>query len=65
MTNICKVDMAMLTNQQNCLHIKHLSFDLKNTYPVYKFEKHRVALSCLRCSAHKLMIEEGRYGNID
>ena len=24
-----------------------------------------MALSCLRCSAHKLMIEEGRYGNID
>ena len=28
-------------------------------------EKHRVALSRLRCSAHKLMIEEGRYRNID
>ena len=27
--------------------------------------KHRVALSRLRCSAHKLIIEEGRYRNIE
>ena len=30
-----------------------------------KNEKHRVALSRLRCSAHKLAIEEGRYRNIE
>ena len=28
-------------------------------------EKHRVALSRFRCSAHKLMIEEERYRNIE
>ena len=28
-------------------------------------EKHRLNLSRLRCSAHKLMIEEGIYRNID
>ena len=27
--------------------------------------KHMTALSCFRCSAHKLNIEEGRYRNID
>lgn len=30
-----------------------------------QIEKHRVALTRLRCSAHNLMIEEGRYRSID
>ena len=47
---------------------------LKCLNKVFNFEKylscikvdcHRVALTRLRCSAHKLMIEEGRYRNIE
>ena len=48
--------------------------NLKGVNKVFSFEKYiscinigtlRVALSTFRCSAHKLMIEEGRYRNIE
>ena len=44
---------------------------LKNEFVVEKYitcvtnDKHRIALTRLRCSAHKLAIEEGRFRNID
>ena len=47
---------------------------LKGVNKVFSFEKyiscinietHRVALCTFRCSAHKLMMEEGRYRNIE
>ena len=28
-------------------------------------KKHKIALSRLRCSAHKLMVEEGKFRNIE
>ena len=36
-------------------------FKLEKYISCVDIEKHRVALSRLRCSAHKLIIEEGRY----
>ena len=47
---------------------------IKSLYKVLEFEKYlicidvdryRIALSSFRCSAHKLLIEEGRYRNIE
>ena len=40
-------------------------FKLEKYISCIDIEKHRVALSRLRCSAHKLMIEEGRYRGVE
>ena len=40
-------------------------FNFEKYISCIRNEKHRVALSRFRCSAHKLMIEEGRYRNIE
>ena len=40
-------------------------FNFENYISCIRIEKYRVALSRFRCSAHRLMIEEGRYRNIE
>ena len=40
-------------------------FGYKNYLNCIKNDKHRISLTRLRCSAHKLAIEEGRFGNIE
>ena len=43
---------------------KIFSFEIRVYISFISIETHMVALSRFRCSAHKLMIEEGRYRNI-
>ena len=40
-------------------------FNLEKYITIIDIDKHRTALSRLRCSAHKLMIEEGRFRGIE
>ena len=40
-------------------------FKLENYITSIDIDKHRIALSRLRCSAHKLVIEEGRFRGIE
>ena len=40
-------------------------FKLEKYITIIDIGKHRTALSRLRCSAHKLMIEEGRFRGIE
>ena len=39
-------------------------FDFEKYLSCIKIDSHRIALTRFRCSAHKLMIEEGRFRNI-
>ena len=50
------------------LHVYNLiknNFGFENYLLCIKNIKHRIALTRMRCSTHKLLIEEGRYRNIE
>ena len=55
-----KADVYCMTKSDKNLEIENLKY-----ITVVKNNCHRIALTRIRCSAHKLMIEEGRYRNID
>ena len=63
----CKVWYSELaqSNKLDTFKTVNKVFNFENYISCIRIEKHRVALSRFRCSAHKLMIEEGRYRNIE
>ena len=48
-----------------CMIKSDNNLEIEKYITVVKNNCHRIALTRIRCSAHKLMIEEGRYRNID
>ena len=52
------------SNKLDTLNGVNKVFSFEKYISCINIETHRVALSRFRCSAHKLMIEEGRYRNI-
>ena len=56
-----------LNNSSKLETLKSLNkvFDLEKYLSCIKIDNHRIALTRFRCSAHKLLIEEGRFRNID
>ena len=63
----CQVWYSELAQSNNLDTFKTVNtvFNFDQYISCISIEKHRVALSRFRCSAHKLMIEEGRYRNIE
>ena len=54
-----------LSSKLDILKTLNKCFNFEKYLSCLNIEKHRIALTRFRCSAHKLMIEEGRYRNID
>ena len=48
-----------------CMIKSNNNLEIEKYITVVKNNCHRITLTRIRCSAHKLMIEEGRYRNID
>lgn len=56
---------VQLTSKMAIFKITTKHFQLEKYITSVNIDKHRISLSRFRCSAHKLMIEEGRFRGID
>ena len=53
------------TSKLETLKFLNKAFNFEKYLTCIKIDSHRVALTRFRCSAHKLMIEEGRHRNVE